>query len=530
MTAEWILKVFVRSFDEPNDVAEGVHIVAIVSDSLSSENESLIEDIVKGLSGQSFLLAALGRDGVVGTTDTRNDLRTSIEDHLRNAIPPGATLTWEESDGVVRATFGLSREQNDSAPIILGAAALPFASSLGSTEVAAVLWDDSALDAHSAAGVWNILMSLEGQRIGQLRRLFVFAGGSIRYDLHIDSPKPARFWNQSDGLDDIKRPAHLAHRAEHLKRLCAEGAPLVLFLGSGFSATSGDDVHLPLGDTLRDDALLDMFGPEGTDDSRKHLFYDLVADAELWTPAEISRGLPTRDEFISALTLERVLLVEFSDQGTQTRSPTLQRLVQLNEKAIQAPSVGVRRLFDLVELGVKLVLVTVNFDTLVETVCGPRLHRLSTPEELESSDQVVAEYLAGRGKPGSEDRRIPLLKLHGSIDELETIVADVGSVATGLPSGVSAALELLTNEERPIPWVFVGHSMRDRDVLTVIEQRSFMVGTDELWVCPGLPSPVRDFAADHRSMQWTEHGLSMRHATVTSDRFFAELALRWATS
>lgn len=531
MTAEWILKVFLDSFEERRDPLQGVELVPAVSDALPNTHQKLAADIVRGLDGQTFILADLGKNGVPGSTSNRQDLQTGIAKHLRLAVPPRGELMWSTADGIVKATFGPGRDQNDSAPILLGAAVLPFAvDRLGASETAAVIWDDDTLDPQGATAVWNILVDLAGQHIGRLKRLFLFAAGGVRTDLHIDSPRPTRYWVHGDATDRIKRPAHLAARVQGLAKLCSEGKPLVLFLGAGFSMSSGDDPQqrLPLGDALRDQALEDMFGHAGTVEGRLERFHELVVDGDLWTPAERARGLPSPGEFIASLTLERVLLVEFEERRARSLSPTLQRLVDLNGHVTTAPSVGVRRLGDLVRAGIKLVLLTVNFDTLIETACGDAIRTLRTPEELESSHEVIEAYLASTEMPGSPNRQIPLLKLHGSIDELESVVADVMTVATGLPAGVAKALLLLRNEEDPIPWVYVGHSMRDRDLIPLIEQRDFALGTHETWVSPGMPDPVRTFVADCRSAHWND-GLSIRHATVTSDRFFSELHKRLVT-
>lgn len=529
MTAEWILKVFLDSFEERRDPLQGVEIISAVSDALPTSHQKLAEDIVRGLDGQTFMLADLGRRGVPGSTNNRQDLKAGIANHLRLAVPPRGELEWSTADGMVKATFGPGRDQNDSAPILLGAAVLPFAvERLGASETAAVIWDDDTLDPQGATAVWNILVDLAGQHIGRLQRLFLFAAGGVRTELHIDSPRPTRYWVHGNVTDRIKRPAHLAARVEGLAKLCSEGKPLVLFLGAGFSMSSGDDPQnrLPLGDALRDRALEDMFGLDGSAESRLERFHELVVDGDLWTPAERARGLPSPGAFISSLTLERVLLVEFEARRARNLSPTLRRLVDLNAQVTTAPSVGVRRLGDLARAGVKLVLLTVNFDTLVETVCGDTIRTLRTPDELESSHEEVEAYLASEDVPGSSGRQIPLLKLHGSIDQLESVVADVKTVATGLPAGVARALSLLRNEEDPLPWVYVGHSMRDRDLVPLIEQRDFALGTDETWVCPGLPVSVKTFVADCRSAHWGDHGLPVRHATVTSDRFFSELHQR----
>ena len=128
--------------------------------------------------------------------------------------------------------------------------------------------------------------------------------------------------------------------------------------------------------------------------------------------------------------------------------------------------------------------------------------------------------------PGSPERPIPYIKLHGTIEDLTSIVADVESVASGFERAVEEGLELLISDTDPIPWVYVGHSMRDLDLQQIVAAKRFALGTKETWVDPILADSVERFAAKNRDSFWERAGrpnFVLRRVTATADRFFAEL-------
>lgn len=534
MGAQQIIRVFDQVLSaDPHDVLP-VQVIRVITDELATDRP-LIADIITGLNGITVDLANLGVTGVTGILDGRPELQAAVSELLAPALPPGAVLSWQETDGLVLASFApIATAENESIQTLLGAAVCLFDARLYATETVAVVWDDSALDLESAQAVWRILTELvEGRAFGRLGRLFLFAGGDVRYSLHLDGLRPARFLLHRSGIDLVKDPTHLFERVEFLAQAHRDGLPLVLFLGAGFSWSSGPPDHrIPLGDTLRDEALVAMLGEEGTQRSRLHQFYALVRENDLWTPAERTAArLPDQDEFCEFLTLERVLLVQFATMDGPQRSPTLRRVFECNEHAVAAPGVAVRRLHDLFRRRQDIVVVTVNFDTLVESAAGVAFEVLATPADLQRATEVVRRYLGQRDeRSGSSARPVPVIKLHGTIGDFDSVVADVGRVAEGLSEEVKDALAELALPEMPVPWVYIGHSMRDADLIKVIEQRHFALGTNEMWVSPSLPHPVRRFAGDHREQLWLSHGrnsIQMRHVTVTADRFLAELLARW---
>lgn len=530
MSADRIIHLFDAELTKSVGVADGVTVICVVDDDLD-EDRDLIGDIVRALGGLVFDLPELYQAGVVGTTASEPELRSAVETFMVPAAPKDKPFEFRPDGGRLSASFGSEKlVLSESGPTLLGSALLPFANELGSVEMAAVVWEDTSLDVQAATAVWGIVNHLSGRQLGKLKRLFVFAGGSIRHAVHLNSLQPTQYWMDRGALHAVKGQSHLSHWTKHLADQQASGRPMVFVLGAGFSSESGAGQGIPLGDSLRDDALAEMFSG-GTERSRLRQFYDLVSENALWTPAERAGHLPSREEFCESLTLERVLLVEFTDWEGRERSPTLQRLQLLNDDVIAAPSPGVVRFHEILAATHNIVVVTVNFDELVETAPGVRFNVLASPDELDRADQVIGAYLAAtEERAGSEARPVPILKLHGTIGDLDTVIADVRRVADGLSDAVSRAMEQLTNDSEPVPWIYIGHSMRDADLVRVLAQRRFGVGTDEIWVAPSLPPPVRRFAAEHRAHYWQErraYELQMRHLTVTSDRFLIELANVW---
>lgn len=531
MSAERIIHLFDAELTKSVGAGDGVKVICVVDDDLDADRD-FIGDLVGALGGLAFSLPELGREGVAGSTLSEPELRSAIEAFLAPAAPKDKPFAFLPDGDRLSASFGSDKlVPSESGLTLLGSALLPFANDLGSVEVAAVLWEDTSLDVQAATAVWGIVHHLSGRRVGKLKRLFVFAGGSIRYALQLNGLEPTQYWMDHGELHPVKGQNHLSHWTKYFVDQQANGRPMVFVLGAGFSSESGAGQGIPLGDTLRDDALAEMFSG-GTERSRVRQFYDLVSENDLWTSAERAGGAPSREEFCDSLTLERVLLVEFTKWEGRERSPTLQRLKTLNYHVIAAPSPGVRRFHKILAATHSLVVVTVNFDELVETAPDVHFNVLASPDQLDGADQVIADYLAATAeRAGSEARPVPVLKLHGTIGDLDTVIADVRRVADGLSDSVSRALERLTNDTEPVPWIYVGYSMRDADLVRVLAQRKFGVGTDEIWVAPSLPPTVRQFAADHRAHFWQErkaYELQMRHLTVTSDRFFIELATVWS--
>jgi hypothetical protein len=120
------------------------------------------------------------------------------------------------------------------------------------------------------------------------------------------------------------------------------------------------------------------------------------------------------------------------------------------------------------------------------------------------------------------------VKLHGDIERPETIVADIDQTRFGLPSDARHLLEVVVEQAgRPVPWVWVGCSMRDVDVDEWSREQNGQRDLFEWWVDP-LPGPSLDaywhrFRRKDRDERDIDYA-RQRLVPETADRFLAALA------
>jgi hypothetical protein len=232
-------------------------------------------------------------------------------------------------------------------------------------------------------------------------------------------------------------------------------------------------------------------------------------------------------ELAAGLTFERVL---FEELRTFRPSPTLAELERREGQALAATPMGaVRHLRSMLEGKRKLILVTVNFDRLIEHD-EDRIEVFADEADFTNCVSYIDAYLAG----SAEAPRVPLLKLHGSFSEQTTLVATIEQTLQGLTPAKEAALERICRPNGPgrVPFVYVGSSMRDLDVTGQLSQPAYARQLDERWVMP-LPAPtVIDFVEHHRRVVWGAAGmqdeLSDRMISWTATEFLERLAKGWS--
>ena len=296
--------------------------------------------------------------------------------------------------------------------------------------------------------------------------------------------------------------------------------PLVLFLGAGASRSSNS---MPLGNELRDVALAQLF-PEVDTSSANDPAEVLARHLHQWA-IDNGRLLPSeahisQDEFVKSLTLERVIREQvFKPPGNPV---ILDRFAEMEELALLAPSRGISALRDLLPLHSRLVIVTVNFDRLVETQTPPaHVDVLITEDQFADAPTLIQERFAGTSD------RTPILKLHGSIEARETIIANVEHTALGLSEVKSEALRaLMGSSTDPVSWAYVGYSMRDPDIWSLIRNAEYGRRTDEYWVMPFLDGSLENVEQERQTV-WKEakrlDRLFQRSITVLADEFFENL-------
>jgi hypothetical protein len=292
--------------------------------------------------------------------------------------------------------------------------------------------------------------------------------------------------------------------------------PLVIFLGAGASASSG----IPLGNTYRDLALRGLVGRHKNGLAAAEAFFDLLYERQHFLPGETE----SRTEFASGLTLERVLLETFSDLGFRPRTdaPVIQELIRDCGAALDYIRPGRKAIRELAaKLPGRLVFVTVNFDRLIEEDLGVDCEVYYKPEHYRDRLDNLVSYVAG-----DATTPVPILKLHGSIEDPESLIATIDTTSAGLNDAVLNALNrVLETTRKPLAWLWIGCSMRDRDMNLWLGGLGANA-LDEWWVDPLPGKALDDFFAQQRAPRWSAKGqkLSDRLIIDSADGFLRALA------
>lgn len=375
----------------------------------------------------------------------------------------------------------------------------------------AIVTYDSTIDLPFRRALWSLLADhFSGMPSDVLRTLVVVVEGDIDIDLHCDTGRGFRFALQDGRLLRRKGRDDLAANVRVFSQL---REPFVIFLGAGFSAST----KLPLGDRARDFAVRRLLGlPENdlfTSADLARRFYRWLWDRRRWlTETERRMG---EDIFAQRLTLERVVRAE---RNLHPALPTLQMFRTHHDQVIGDPGVAAQSLARVVErFAGHVILVEVNFDTLVETCSLVDLRVFASPEEFEHAATYLASYMDGN------ETRVPLLKLHGTIEDLPTCIVSEEQTERGVGAGKLDALRALISRDRQLRWIYIGVSMRDRDLLPVLSSEEFGRKLNETWVSPYPVQSLVEFGIARephwRNSEW--RSLDERLITETADSFFA---------
>ena len=393
----------------------------------------------------------------------------------------------------------------------------------GGAKLVVVVYDEAGLEPVERPLAWEYVTGVMPHHLpGQADHFVVIVACErpMPYQLRGD---PSLRWSVQGGVvAERKRAATngvltqrlIAHRDEHL----------VLFLAAGFSQS----MRMPLGNTMRDYALRKLLPGRGTltDDELPRAFYELVDDQGRLLDFEENGDF---DELARNLTFERVLREELA---TFSPSPTLAELERHERDALAAAPVGaLRHLKSMLSATRKLVLVTVNFDRLIENGEDSRIEVFADDATFSGCADYVDGYL--RSAAGAE--KVPVLKLHGSFNGQETLVASIEQTLTGLTTDKAEALDRACSPAdagRRVPFVYVGSSMRDLDVTLQLSQPRYATQLDEHWVMPLPAESVIAFVQRSRSQAWRAAGVSAtlqeRLISWTADEFLEALASGWS--
>lgn len=377
--------------------------------------------------------------------------------------------------------------------------------------LAVIAFSEALIDYEFRAAVWRLVnQHFRGMPSPTLKTLVVVTESPIDVEMHCGTTTGFRFALHGDrflirhGSDDL--PVHARILAQYRQ-------PFVLFLGAGFSASS----RMPLGNTMRDSAIrrLLSIGPEEpfTSEDLAERFFDWVSQRG-WLN-HVERDL-SRERFVEHLTLEQVVRAE--RRASSGVSATLSDFAEHHDRVVNTPGQAVRDLCAfLASQGHRPILVTTNFDRLIEVHCSVPIAVFASEEDFLRGPDHLIGYFEGRRE------EIPLFKLHGSIESPETCVVSTAQTESGLGAAKLEVLRKLRVTNGQVLWIYVGTSMRDLDLQIALREEDFARGADERWVEPYLSRGVEDFGRE-RAPFWKEGDLPTiqdRLITETADSFFS---------
>lgn len=467
----------------------------VVTDRLEVDSpDRLLVEAVARHNNAIVLDASLGvPEGLEASPSVRAAARASLRIRIGAQLAP---LELDVSNGSLVLTdelrSAISSESGVRELIGLGTSLLD--RRLIGRDTAIMTYRETVLDDAGTEGAWSFVTTqLPGLVLPTLRSLVVIVQASrISLGRHC-APGPTLRFGIRDNVF-VSRHGWPSDQTKARASMVGDGLT-VLFLGAGFSASAG----LPLGDSLRDETLREFFNADRPVAVLAAEFHE-----HLETNGQLREGEHDRDAFLSTLTLERVIEEQLRLHGT---SGAFAAIADKSAAALaRDPTVSTGRLAGLLQSGRRLVVVTVNFDQLVEGLTDVR--KFVTREEFAQFPSYLGEYLLGNGSP-------PLLKLHGTIELPDTVIATISQVAGGLATEARSALLALAAENPTI--IYVGYSMRDTDVTAVLGAEEFQGDVREWWVAPLPVLTARKFVANHRG---GPVDFMARCITQTADGFF----------
>ncbi|MCU1396485.1 MAG: hypothetical protein JWM34_4913 [Ilumatobacteraceae bacterium] len=433
-----------------------------------------------------------------------------------NVADPAAGLVLVTEDGSAHIDGATSYDAANTAQrAVRELSSAVLSEDLVSADLTGLIWADDSLDDSTSAMVWAMLVKVQTLLVPRPGSLLVlFAGdAALRPSLHCAGPAGVQYVVSSTGL--ARRKSYEANIAcvRELTRFDVDAAPLVvMFLGAGASVVDG----LPTGNELRNVALARQVQVPRVDshnyEQAAAAFFERLRIQEQLRPGEGEAGVSA---FSERLTLERVLQTEQAEEHRRDSS-TIEFFRGEHESIMStiAPRQAAGELADdplvrLLGAQRRLVLVTVNFDRIIETKAPGLVRPFVSEVEFGQFEEYVTRYRQSGGP-------IPLLKLHGDIGVPNSIVANVDDTEAGLSVARLAALQWLVTvvgAQRIAPWWYVGYSMRDLDLEHVWANQAFADGVAERWVSPFVDPSVRRFIDRHRLRRWASQG----NANYTAD-------------
>jgi hypothetical protein len=499
--------------------AGALRVVPILADGVIEESGPLLDAVARHAEGA--LIDSTDPDVQEGLFGVEDLLLAADIEGLIVPAPGGDTYSVRVGSGP-SGRVSVEFEGRDRASLNAGHRSLLdlltalFHARLRDRSLAILMYEETHFDWSLLSVAWSVVSEhIARLALGDLRTLVVVVDSpTTHYGLHCYGSVSARYIQLQNGqLAKRKEQATAVSTARHAVATSPDGF-CVFFLAAGFSASSRP---LPLGNALRDEAIRTLLQEPSIPDGEVALrFWRYLEQQRSLQAAEQAEGF---DAFAQRLTLERVLAVERSLEG-RVDSSTIRYFADLNAQALAAPGPAVLELARILGTGRPAVLVTVNFDELVETHCGPRIQPIVTDGDFAQVTRDLPGSLAANGP-------VPLLKLHGTIGQPDSLVATLDTTRYGLSEARRGALRSLRDlAPDGTPWFYVGSSMRDVDVEAEIADRDYALRFREFWVAPVIDASVGRFVRDHRDEVWAQNGKSPawdRSVTLTGDEFFSSL-------
>lgn len=388
--------------------------------------------------------------------------------------------------------------------------------------VGVVVYDEALLEPFEQPLAWQYATQVMPRHVkGPLDHLVVVAASEGPADHHLRGD-PSLRWSV-EGTRVAQRNRSTTNETLTRRISDVTGVHTVLFLAAGFSKSMG----MPLGNKMRDYALRKLLPGRSRipDHQLPAEFYTLVGDQFQLLDFEIDRN-PA--ELARELTFERVLREELR---AFRPSPTLAELKRYEDDALAATPLGaVRHLHTMLQGARRLVLLTVNFDRLIEHGQEDRVEVFADDSSFAGCVDYLDRYLTG----DASAPKVPLLKLHGSFSSQDTLIATIEQTLTGLTPHKAAALDraCLPPAGTRVPFVYVGSSMRDLDIGLQLAQPRYADQLDEHWVMPLPADSVTRFVNERRVHPWRTAGardsLEQRQVSWTADEFMQQLSVLWS--
>lgn len=508
------LKLLTHLLEEHEAASDGPHRIACIHQDVDAD-VPLLKAGIERYGGQLYDLSADDddwNDPPAPRDAHRADIVLGVLSTVANALPGAVTIN-EQRGRIIAGIDGQPDAAATSASLrtVLRAVAIVASDALARSEISILIAGIQDADPSRRELLWRLMtISPEVLNLTDKRTIVAVLSGPL---------DPAIDFRRSANIDYVAREDRILRRSQWrtdqaLRTFSSHNGPVVLFLGAGASASA----DISLGDVYRDIALQELLGADVADNQLADQFFEYVHAMDRFIGDE--RG--SRAEFVRTLTLERVLRETFHELGDRPRGHTkiVQTITSECERALNHKTEGHAAIHDLIQARTRpIVIMTVNFDQLIEIGVEDHIQVLSTPEEFAAASDSIAAYVSG-----DLNQPVPVFKLHGSIEDPATLVASIDTTAAGLHDDVRTALNLVI-DGRHVPWIWLGCSMRDRDMNAWLSG----IGNDQLdewWVDPFPGKSLDAFFADHRQAAWDQASRTLQSRLIvdSSDNFLHRLA------